>query len=71
MTSKNRTGRKAKNSITASNGGWIRMMSPEHTGYRVLVSPRQLQAFGQPKDPWGRKMIPAKGVAPRIVQRAN
>lgn len=56
-----------KNRVSASNGGWVRYMSPTHTGYRVLLSPRQLQAFGPPKDAWGHKMVPAKGTAPRTI----
>lgn len=57
----------ASNSVVSSKGTWVRYMSPTHPGYRALVSPRQLQAFGPPKDPWGDKMRPAQGSAPRVI----
>jgi hypothetical protein len=56
-----------ENSALNASGTWVRYESKTHTGYRVLVSPRQLQAFGVPRDPWGEKMRPANGVAPRKI----
>jgi hypothetical protein len=74
MTAKRTTTRPrkpAKNTLSVSNGGWVRMMSPKQPGYRTLVSPRQMQAFGPPKDPWGKTMVPAKGIAPRLTQAST
>jgi hypothetical protein len=38
--------------------GWIRMVSPETDLYKVVVSPRMLEEYGAPRDPWGNEMVP-------------
>lgn len=61
-----RAARTAKeNADLSASGLWVRYMSASHPGYRVVVSPRMIQAFGPPRDPWGEKMRPAEGTAPR------
>lgn len=39
-----------------AQGGWVRFKSPEQPKYRVLVSPKMLEEFGAPLDPWGNQM---------------
>ena len=41
-------------------GGWVRLMSETENEYRVVISPRQLEEHGVPRDPWGDEMVPAE-----------
>jgi hypothetical protein len=69
---KRRAARTAEeNANLSASGTWVRYESTSHTGYRVLISPRMLQAFGPPTDPWGDKMRPASGTAPRKIEDAK
>lgn len=43
-----------------ANGGWVRMRSTENEKYKVLVSPKMLEEFGPPNDPWGNEMVPVE-----------
>ncbi len=36
--------------------GWLRMQSPEKEDYRVMISPKKLEEYGAPVDPWGNEM---------------
>ncbi len=38
--------------------GWIRLMSPHLSSYRVTISPGTLEELGAPRDPWGNEMLP-------------
>lgn len=50
--------RKASTKRQPAAGGWVRMFSPENPAYKVLVSPKMLEEFGAPVDPWGNEMEP-------------
>jgi hypothetical protein len=39
-----------------SNGGWLRMKSPEVETYTLLISPKSIEQHGLPMDPWGNEM---------------
>ncbi len=41
-----------------AQGGWVRMFSPDNPAYKALVSPKMLEEFGPPMDPWGNEMRP-------------
>lgn len=41
-------------------GGWVRLMSETEPEYRVVISPKQLEEHGAPRDPWGDVMVPAE-----------
>lgn len=41
-----------------SGGGWIRYQSTTEESYKVVISPKSLDQFGAPKDPWGEEMVP-------------
>lgn len=41
-------------------GGWIRYASTTEDGFKVLVSPKMVEEFGAPKDPWGEQMEPVE-----------
>ncbi len=43
-----------------SMGGWIRLRSVNEEGYKVLISPRQLEEHGYPVDPFGDEMVPVE-----------
>lgn len=45
-----------------SMGGWVRLHSTQEEGYKVLVSPKQIEEHGLPRDPWGEEMIDDDGV---------
>lgn len=38
-------------------GGWVRLQSPQEPKYTVVVSPKNIEAFGLPQDPWGNEMV--------------
>lgn len=38
--------------------GWPRYKSINEPAYKVLVSPKMLDAHGAPRDPWGDEMVP-------------
>lgn len=40
--------------------GWVRLMSPNDEGYRIVISPKMLEEHGAPMDPWGDTMVPAE-----------
>jgi hypothetical protein len=40
-----------------SGGGWVRYVSTEEEGYKVVVSPKMVEEHGAPKDPWGLDMV--------------
>jgi hypothetical protein len=44
-----------------AKGGWIRFKSRNADSYRCMVSPKSLEEFGIPKDPWGEELVPTKG----------
>lgn len=44
-----------------SKGGWPRFKSKSAESYRVMVSPKLIEEFGIPLDPWGEPLIPTKG----------
>lgn len=37
--------------------GWVRLMSINDEGYKVVISPKVLEASGFPVDPWGDEMV--------------
>lgn len=41
-------------------GGWVRLMSETENEYRVVISPKQLEEHGVPRDPWGDEMVPVE-----------
>lgn len=41
-------------------GGWVRLASPNNPDYKVLVSPKKMEEFGAPRDPWGDEMLPVE-----------
>lgn len=41
-----------------SMGGWQRYKSTTEEGYKVLISPKQIEEHGLPRDPWGNEMVP-------------
>lgn len=41
-------------------GGWIRLQSTEDNTYRLLISPKMVDAHGYPQDPWGNEMEPVE-----------
>lgn len=41
-----------------AGGGWVRYVSEENEGFKVVVSPKMVEEYGPPKDPWNRDMIP-------------
>jgi hypothetical protein len=49
---------KAKPSTRKSMGGWVRLKSTTEEEYKVLVSPKQIEEHGMPRDPWGEPMEP-------------
>ena len=46
-----------------AGGGWIRLMSPDNEEYKVVVSPKAVEEYGLPHDPWGNEMVPANAAA--------
>lgn len=38
-------------------GGWVRLQSLQEPKYTVVVSPKSIEAFGFPQDPWGNEMV--------------
>ena len=40
----------------SGGSGWVRLMSITEETYTVMVSPRKLEEFGYPMDPWGNMM---------------
>lgn len=44
----------------AGGSGWVRLQSPEVPGYRVAISPRMIERYGYPQDPWGNEMEPVQ-----------
>ena len=49
----------ARVSREATKGkGWPRFKSVNEEAYKVLVSPKMLEAHGAPMDPWGDTMVP-------------
>jgi hypothetical protein len=45
-----------------SMGGWVRLHSTNDEAYKVLISPKQIEESGLPRDPWGDEMVDADGV---------
>lgn len=41
--------------------GWVRLMSKNEEGYRLVISPKMIEEFGYPQDPWGDEMFPVEG----------
>jgi hypothetical protein len=41
-----------------SGGGWVRYVSKNEEGFKVVTSPKMVEAHGLPKDPWGDDMVP-------------
>lgn len=39
-------------------GGWQRYVSVNEDGFKVVVSPKMVEEFGPPRDPWGDEMEP-------------
>lgn len=37
--------------------GWVRLQSPSEPKYTVVVSPKSLEEYGYPADPWGTTMV--------------
>lgn len=50
-----------RKSDRGSMGGWVRLQSVNDEEYKCLVSPKQLDANGLPRDPWGDEMVPVEG----------
>lgn len=44
----------------APSGNWVRYVSPTDPKYTIRISLRNIERLGPPKDPWGKKMVPAK-----------
>lgn len=44
----------------AKSNGWLRYKSLNEESYKVVVSPKSVEEFGPPCDPWGEQMAPAK-----------
>ncbi len=42
----------------ASRDAWVRLCSPQDPDYKVVISPKMLEAAGAPLDPWGNEMEP-------------
>lgn len=42
----------------AQRQGWVRLASPQDPDYKVVISPKMLDAAGPPLDPWGNEMEP-------------
>ena len=40
---------------------WLRLQSPENEKFRVVVSPKVIEEYGYPVDPWGNEMQPIDG----------
>lgn len=40
--------------------GWVRLQSPENSIFKVVISPKFVEEFGVPKDPWGNDMVPVE-----------
>lgn len=40
----------------SGGGGWLRFASNQEPAYKVLVSPKQLELHGAPRDPFGEEM---------------
>jgi hypothetical protein len=40
--------------------GWIRLVSPQEEGYKLVISPKMIEEFGLPYDPWGNEMEPVQ-----------
>lgn len=40
----------------SGGSGWVRLVSPEDDTYKVVISPKVLEAHGAPQDPWGNEM---------------
>ncbi len=51
-------------------GAWVRIMDPVTPSYRVVVSPKQLLAYGPPSGPSGEVMIPAVSVETLLAAAA-
>lgn len=49
-----------KKSAGKGGSGWVRLMSPEVEEFKVVISPKFIEAHGYPKDPWGNDMVPAE-----------
>lgn len=41
-------------------GGWLRYRSATEEDYKILISPKQLEEHGPPRDPWGDEMEPVE-----------
>lgn len=51
------TGSKAS---ASPSGNWVRYVSATDPKYTIRISLRNIERLGPPKDPWGKKMVPAK-----------
>lgn len=54
----------AKKAKRGSMGGWVRLFSTTEEDYKVLVSPKQIEEHGLPRDPWGDEMVPVDEDSP-------
>lgn len=52
--------KKAPKEKQKANGGWVRLYSPQEEKYKTLISPKMLEEFGVPLDPWGNEMVPVE-----------
>lgn len=50
--------KQARKTQGGGNKGWPRFKSEVEERYKVLVSPKMLEEFGAPMDPWGKEMVP-------------
>lgn len=51
---------KKEGSGEEKKGAWIRFKSAKEPTFRCMVSPKSIEQFGIPKDPWGDELIPTK-----------
>lgn len=47
----------------SGGGGWVRLVSVNEDAYKVVISPKSLEEFGLPVDPWGSEMVAANDQA--------
>lgn len=50
--------KKSKNK-KAPGGGWVKYESKKEETYILRISPKSLEEFGPPTDPWGEEMVPS------------